>query len=73
MARAIPARVAVPTDELITASDERIRIGDQKTEIAYWRPGGKGLRETYWYNGVLAKAYKVRAAEGHERVVAAVN
>lgn len=73
LARAECAGVAVANNVLITASDERIQIGDQKPEIAYWRPGGKGLRETYWYNAVLAKAYKIRAFDGHEHVVAAVN
>ena len=73
MAKALKARVAVRALSLTTASGEEIECRETKLVIAYWRPGGKNMGETYWYSGVLAAVYKIRTASSYEFEVAAVN
>ena len=67
------SQVAVRSPTLLTASGEEIECRETKPEIAYWRPGGKLMGETFWYDGVLAASYKIRTASSQVMSVAAVN
>ena len=35
------------------------RVYEKEDFVAYWRPGGKNMKENYYYNGVLTGIYEV--------------
>ena len=35
------------------------RVHAKEEFVAYWRPGGKNMKENYYYNGVLTDIYEV--------------
>ena len=73
MSDALDARVAVKAPTLTTASGEEIPCEEDKPRIAYWRPGGKNMKESFWYDGVLAGSYRVRVVSSQVLHVAAIN
>ena len=42
-------------------------------KVSYWRPGGRHMKERYWYNCVAAALYSIRKADGVWATVAQVN
>ena len=42
-------------------------------KISYWRPGGKNMKERFWYNGQPSEIWKVRFPTGVWRNVVALN
>ena len=60
MEKAVRANLAVKIPELTTASGEKIESDESKPDVAYWRPGGHNMGETFWYNGVVSGVYKLK-------------
>ena len=58
----------------VDAYDGRLDIPrDEKVVCSYRRPGGHLMRERWWYNGLIAKAYSVCGKDSRCYQVVAVN
>ena len=68
LSKAVQANLAVKIPVLTTASGEQIECEESKPDVAYWRPGGHNMGETFWYNAVVSGVYKLK-----DITVAAVN
>jgi hypothetical protein len=55
------------------AKDVNGTLWSPTDNVSYWRPGGKHLKERYWYNAVLGGLWSIRFPSGARSVVAQVN
>jgi hypothetical protein len=60
LSKAVQANLAVKIPVLTTASGEQIECEESKPDVAYWRPGGHNMGETFWYNAVISGVYKLK-------------
>ena len=64
-----PAQVFSITD----VEGNSFQLNHRGTTLAgYWRPGGKDMREKFWYNGILVKAWEIIFPSGKKREIVAV-
>ena len=60
-----PGQAAQLLDEVATNWDEEKVKATPQPLVSYWRPGGRNMRERYFYNGVVLGAWKVLFPGGH--------